>query len=113
MSGCGGGRATLKSYGETAIVALQGAVKKSRQSDTILENSPKGDNQSKWSSRERSKGSSRNDTHVEDVWLGKLTAVSDYKLVPLGWFVSNHHEVQSVSMPALETTSMMVVIRRE
>ena len=46
MSGCGCGRAILKSDGGPAIVSLQEAVKNSRQSDTILENSPKGDGQS-------------------------------------------------------------------
>ena len=35
MSGCGCGRAILKSDGELAIVALQEAVENSRQSDTI------------------------------------------------------------------------------
>ena len=45
-SGCGCGRAILKSDCELAIVALQEAVKNPRQSDTILENSPKGDSQS-------------------------------------------------------------------
>ena len=38
--------APLKSDGEPAIVALQEAVKNSRQSDTILENSPKVDSES-------------------------------------------------------------------
>ena len=46
MSGRGCDRATLKSDGEPAIVALQEAVKNSRQSDTILENSPKVDSES-------------------------------------------------------------------
>ena len=46
MSACGCGRAILKSDGEPSIVALQEAVKNARQSDTILENSPKGDSQS-------------------------------------------------------------------
>ena len=69
MSGRGCDRATLKSDGEPAIVALQEAVKNSRQSDTILENSPKVD---KWSSRQRSEGSRRDDTHVEDVCRRKV-----------------------------------------
>ena len=46
MSGCGCGRTILKSDGELATVALQEAVKNSGQSDTIQENSPKGDSQS-------------------------------------------------------------------
>ena len=46
MSGCGCGRAILKSDGEMAIFALQEAVKSSRQSDTILEHSPTGVSQS-------------------------------------------------------------------
>ena len=45
MNACGCGRAILKSDGEPSIVALQEAVKNVRQSDTILENSPKGDSQ--------------------------------------------------------------------
>ena len=45
-SGCGCGRAILTGDGEPAIVALQEAVKNARQSDTILEQSPKGDSQS-------------------------------------------------------------------
>ena len=43
MSGCGCRRARHKSDREPTIVALQGAVKNSRQNDTILENSSKGD----------------------------------------------------------------------
>ena len=46
MNACGCGRAILKSDGEPSIVALQEVVKNVRQSDTILENSPKGDSQS-------------------------------------------------------------------
>ena len=46
MSGYGCGRAILKSDGEPTIVALQEAVKNSRQSDTILKNSRTGDSQS-------------------------------------------------------------------
>ena len=46
MGGCGCCRATPKSDGEPATVALQEAVKNSRQSDAILENSPNGDSQS-------------------------------------------------------------------
>ena len=68
MSGCGCGRAIPKSVGEPAIVALQEAVKNSRQRDTFLENAPKGDSQSKWSSRQRCEGGRRNGTHVEDVF---------------------------------------------
>ena len=48
LSGCGCGRDTLRNCGELATVAfqVQETVKHSRQSDTILENSPKGDSQS-------------------------------------------------------------------
>ena len=46
MKACGCGRAILKSDGEPSIVALQEAVKSVSMSDTILENSPKGDSQS-------------------------------------------------------------------
>ena len=67
MSGRGCCRTTLKSDGEPAIVVLQKAEKNSRQSDTFLEHSPKGDCLSKRSSRERSEGSKKNDTHMEDV----------------------------------------------
>ena len=42
MSGCGCGHAILKSDGEPPIGALQEAVQNSTQSDTILENWPKG-----------------------------------------------------------------------
>ena len=66
ISGCGCGRAILNSDGELAIVALQEAVKNSRKSDKILENSRKRRQSVKRSSRERSKESRRNDTHVED-----------------------------------------------
>ena len=44
--GCGCGRAILENDGEPATVALQEAVKNSRQKDAILENSPKVDSQS-------------------------------------------------------------------
>ena len=46
VSGCGCGRAILKSDFEPAIVDLQDAENNSRQSDTILDNSPKGSSQS-------------------------------------------------------------------
>ena len=46
MSGCECGRAILMSDGELAMVAMQEAVKNARHSDTILENSSKGDGQS-------------------------------------------------------------------
>ena len=46
MSGCGCGRAMLKSDGKPTIVALQEALTNSRQSDKFLENSPKEDSQS-------------------------------------------------------------------
>ena len=46
MASCGCGRSILKSDGEPAIVALQEAIVRSRQSETIVENSPKGDSQS-------------------------------------------------------------------
>ena len=46
MNGCGCRRAILKSDGEPSIVALQEPMKNARQSDTIFENSPKGDSQS-------------------------------------------------------------------
>ena len=72
---------------EPAIVALQDAAKNSRQSDIILENSPKGDSHIKRSSSEHSEGSRRNDTHVEDVCRGKLKAVTDNKHVFLPWLV--------------------------
>ena len=42
-SGCGCGGAVPKSDGEPAKMALQKAVKNTRQSDTIQENSRKGD----------------------------------------------------------------------
>ena len=87
MSGCGCGRAILKSYGEPAIVALQEAVKNSRQSDTILENSPKGDSQSN--------GAAENaESEAEGMirtWRmcveEKLKAVIDNKQVLLPWLV--------------------------
>ena len=41
-NGCGCGRAILKSDGEPSFVASQKVVKNARQSDTILEDSPKG-----------------------------------------------------------------------
>ena len=46
MNGCGCGRAILKCDGEPSIVALPEVVKNARQSDTILENSPKKDSPS-------------------------------------------------------------------
>ena len=45
MSGCGCGRALLKSDGEPSMVALLEAVNIARQSDTILENPRKKDSQ--------------------------------------------------------------------
>ena len=67
MSRCGCGRAILESDVEPAIVALQVAVKSSRPSRYILEHSAEGRQSAKWSSRECSEGSRRNDTHMEDV----------------------------------------------
>ena len=64
-SGCGCGRTILKSDCEPAMVALQEAVKIARQSDTILENSPKRRQPTKRSSGDCSEGSTRNDTNVE------------------------------------------------
>ena len=42
MSGCRCGRAVLRGDGDPEIGAHQEAAKNSRQSNTILENSPKG-----------------------------------------------------------------------
>ena len=83
MSGCGCGRAILKSDGEPATVALQEAVKNSRQSETILENSPKGDSQSNGAAEtavRELEGMIRTwKTYVEE----NLKAVIDNKHVPL------------------------------
>ena len=46
MNRCGCGRAVFKSDGEPAMVAMYEAGKNARQSDTIFENSQKGDSQS-------------------------------------------------------------------
>ena len=54
MSGFGCGRAIRKSDGEPAMVALQEAVKIARQSDSVLEKSPRD-------------GSRSDDTNVEGV----------------------------------------------
>ena len=65
MNGCGCGRAILKSDGEPAILALQESVKNARQSDAILENSPR--QSIRRNNRERIESRRRNDTHVESV----------------------------------------------
>ena len=75
----------LKSDGEPAIVAVQEAVKNSRQSDTILENSPKGDSQSNGAEENavrEAEGMIRTwKMSVEE----KLKAVIDNKHVLLPW----------------------------
>ena len=97
MSGCGCRRAKLKSDGEPAIVALQSAVKTSRQSDTLLENSPKGDSQSNGGAEDavrEAEGMIRTwKVYVEE----KLKAVIDNQHVLLDARRSDHHEVQNGS----------------
>ena len=87
MSGRGCDRATLKSDGEPAIVALQEAVKNSRQSDTILENSPKVDSESNGAADNavrEAEGMIRTwKMSVEE----KLKAVFDNKHMLLPWLV--------------------------
>ena len=87
MNGCGCGRATFKGDGKPAIVPLQEAVKNSRQSDTILENSPKGDSQSNGAAENavsEAEGMIRTwKMYVEE----KLKAVVDTKHVLLHWLV--------------------------
>ena len=46
LNGCGSDRATPRSDGEPAFIALREAVKNAKQSDAILENSKRGDSQS-------------------------------------------------------------------
>ena len=86
-SGSGCGRAILKSGGELAIVALQEAVKNSRQSDTILENSQEGDSQSNGAAENvvrEAEGMIRTwKMSVEE----KLKAVIEKKHVLLPWVV--------------------------
>ena len=81
------GRAKLKSDGEPAIVALQEAGKNSRQSGTILENSPKGDSQSNGAAenavREEEGMKRTGKMSVEE----ELKAVIDNKHVLLPWLV--------------------------
>ena len=87
MSGCGCGHAKLKSDGEAAIVALQEAVKNSRQSDTRIENSPKGESQSSGAAEKavrEAEGMIR--TWKMSVEKG-LNAVIDNKHVLLQWLV--------------------------
>ena len=87
MSGCGCGRAILKSDGEPATVARQEAVNKTRQSGTMLENSPKGDSQSN--------GAAENEVRKTEgvirMWKMSveemLKAVIDNKHVLLPWLV--------------------------
>ena len=67
MSGCGCGRAIVKCDGDLAVVAVQEAVKNSRQSDTSLEINTNGGSQSNGAAGERSEGGRRNDTNVEGV----------------------------------------------
>ena len=85
ISGCGSGRAILKSDGEQAFVARQEAVKNSRQSDTILENSPKGNSQSNGAAENavrEAEGTNRTwKMSVEE----QLKAVMDNKHVLLPW----------------------------
>ena len=88
MSGCGCGRAILeKGDGETAIFALQEAVKSSRQSDTILEHSPTGDSHSNGAAENaerEAEGMIRTwKTSVEE----KPKAVMDNRHVLLPWLV--------------------------
>ena len=84
--GAGCGRAKLNSDGDLAIVALQGAVK-TRQSDTRIENSPKGESQSN--------GAAENAVREEEEMIRtwkmsveeELKAVIDNKHVLLPWLV--------------------------
>ena len=46
LNGCGCNRATPQSDGEPAFIALREAVENAKQSNAILENSPRGDSQS-------------------------------------------------------------------
>ena len=89
MNACGCGRAILKSDGEPSIVALQEAVKNVRQSDTILDNSPKGDSQSNGAAENavrEAEGMIRKwKVFVQD----KLSIVIDNKHVLLPWLVSH------------------------
>ena len=89
MNACGCGRAILKSDGEPSIVALQEAVKNVRQSDTILENSPKGDSQSNGAAENavrEAEGMIRTwKVFVQD----KLSIVIDNRHVLLPWLVSH------------------------
>ena len=62
--GCDCGCAILKSHGALAIVALQEAAKNSRQSDTILENSPTRESQSNGAAENAVREAERNDTHM-------------------------------------------------
>ena len=59
MRVCGCGRAIFTSDGGPAIVAFQEAVQNSRQSDTILENSPKRDSQSNGAAESSVRGTER------------------------------------------------------
>ena len=87
--GCGCGRAILKSDGEPAIVALQEEVKNSRQSDTTIEDSPKGDSQSH-SAAENAVREVHGTMHTWKMSVEeKSKAVVDNKHVLLPWLVSH------------------------
>ena len=88
MSVCVCGLAILeKGDGEPSIVALQDAVKNSKQSGTILENSSKGDSQSNRAEenavREAEGLTRTRKMSVEEKWK----AVMDIKHVILPWLV--------------------------
>ena len=88
------GRAISKSDGQPSIVALQEVVKHVRQSDTILENSPKGDSQANGAAENavrEAEGMIRAwKVFVQD----KLSIVIDNKHVLLPWLVS--HAVETI-----------------
>ena len=89
MNACGCGRTILTSDGKPSNVALQEAVKNVRLSDTILENSLKGDSQSKGAAE----NAAREAEGMIRTWKvfvqDKLNIVIDSKHVLLPWLVSH------------------------
>ena len=81
---------------ELAIAALQGAVKNSRKSDTILENSPKGDSQSNGAA-----GNAVRSTHVENVCGREVESSAGQQALAASVARdarrSRHHELQNCS----------------